>query len=805
MKKNNRVPANNAGQRRATTPGTSQWHGAVEGILDQVLFGWAVNAQDPQARVIVEVCLNDEPLKASTADCARADKAQEMYQTLGPMEGLDCCHGFAVSLADIAGVESGVVSVRVANTKVLLNGTIDLAAPEKPPVSATSLVLGDGGLTLHGWVAQGHPSSQPAAVRAYVGNKLVAQTVANWVSPLTRLLGYAAQSFQLTLPLALANGQLHLVRVVDDLGQPLNGSPVTVCAYADGPLALLGDAPAILTSVLASYQTHVPRSIGKAYFREWSERFGNPTLPPAKQATKKPLPAVGMIISGEGSPQALARSVESLQKQTGVRAMYHVVDNGVKGEKLLHAALRKLLASPVQAVGFMRAGDTLPTNALQLAMQGFAEAGTHAVYTDSEFEARPWFKPAWSMEYALATDYPLELLLVRTPTLAANIEAEGLPVGVAALAWRLLARACLQSETAIVHIPHVLYQYHSPLSDHERSQRLQAARQALQTIEPTATLEPVGAQANHPLFSPRRYRRRLSSKHAKQLVSLVIPTRDHLDLLQRCIHSLQHYTNSVQLEIIVIDNGSVQSKTKTYFREITKQGVRVLPMPGPFNFAALNNRAIEAASGSIIGLINNDIEALHDGWLDEMLSHLMAPGVGAVGAKLLWPNAMVQHGGVLLGVGNVAGHYGNWLSDADAGDHARNQLVQRVSGVTAACLLVRKQDYQRVGGMNEHLFPVAFNDVDLCLRLRRLGKSIVWTPHAKLLHAESASRGSEDTAQKKARARREVNNLRTAWGAVLLNDPYYHPSLNLDALGQPFAALALPPRDRSPRTSALGA
>jgi hypothetical protein len=160
---------------------------------------------------------------------------------------------------------------------------------------------------------------------------------------------------------------------------------------------------------------------------------------------------------------------------------------------------------------------------------------------------------------------------------------------------------------------------------------------------------------------------------------------------------------------------------------------------------------------------------------------------------------MVQHGGVLMGVSNVAGHFGNRLADADWGDHGRNQLVQQVSGCTAACLFLRRSDFLQLGGMDGHAFPVAFNDVDLCLKVRASGKAIVWTPHAKLLHAESASRGHEDTPQKKARAQREINELRCKWGDLLLQDPAYHPSLNLDPNSHAFGGLAIPPRSRNPR------
>jgi GT2 family glycosyltransferase len=318
-----------------------------------------------------------------------------------------------------------------------------------------------------------------------------------------------------------------------------------------------------------------------------------------------------------------------------------------------------------------------------------------------------------------------------------------------------------------------------------------------------ATLTPHAPAPEHTLFESRSLHRKLVGRAKKPAVTLIIPTRDRVELLERCVASILQHTEWPDLQIMVVDNDSALPATKAYLREMARQGVEVLRVSGAFNFAALNNLAVGAARGQLVGLINNDIEALHAGWLDEMAAHLMAEGVGAVGAKLLWPNGMVQHGGVVLGSGNAAAHYGNRLADTDWGDHARNQVVQQVSAVTAACLLLRKSDYLAVGGMDAHAFPVAFNDVDLCLKLRKLGKAIIWTPHARLLHAESASRGHEDTPQKQARAQRELDQLRRRWGPVLLRDPAYHPSLNLDPQAHAFGGLALPPRDRSPRTAHL--
>jgi GT2 family glycosyltransferase len=374
---------------------------------------------------------------------------------------------------------------------------------------------------------------------------------------------------------------------------------------------------------------------------------------------------------------------------------------------------------------------------------------------------------------------------------------------VPALAWAMLARAHLAGGATIRHVPHVLYATNTPPSAQELACRARAAQCALLRVEPHTVLEHSTFLSPDAQFQPRRLVHPLTSADRKQAVSLIIPTRDRVQLLQRCIASIRRHTRWPGLEIIVVDNDSAEPATHKYLRSIAKQGVRVLSHRGAFNFAAMNNEAVRAARGSIVGLINNDIEALHEGWLEEIVGQLMRPGVGVVGAKLLWPNGMVQHGGVALGMGNGASHFGNRLADGDWGDYGRNQLLQQVSAVTAACLFIRRKDYLDAGGMDALAFPVNFNDVDLCLKMRARGQSVVWTPHARLLHAESASRGKEEAPSARARVAREIDNLRTRWGHVLLKDPAYHPSLNLDPHSHPFGGLATPPRDRSPRLGSL--
>jgi len=717
------------------------------------------------------------------ADVARTDLAMPI-QTVAVQA--DVCHGFVADVGHLPEGAKGVLTCRIANTDVMLAGAVRRAAPSGPPAAAVSTVFGDGGLRLQGWVLDPADSKRFLRVRAFVGKDMVAEAVANIIHPFQRAYINGAHGFELALPPSLADGQPHSIRLVDEDGREINGSPATVCCALDGLTGLLPQGTdELLHSVADYYERLVPRSLPLSFWPEWSAHFDGAFPPPlpSSVATLK----IGVLIAGEAETEQARRSAKSLESGG--------LDVQVFSGTSFTAILDEALSAGCDAIASVRPGDTLAPYALMYALEGFTLPQAQVIYTDSEQDGEPWFKPAWDLDYALASDYPLDLLLVRA-TLAKDLRQA---VNPAAFAWSALAAAHEVGDNGIIHVPRVLYHMNSPLTEQERVDRATAAAHAAQAHEPSLALEPLTAVPRGTQHAARRVRAAMPSGARAMTVSLVIPTRDRADLLKRCLDTIRQFTDWPNLELIVIDNGSTEPVTHAYFDEITAQGVRVLAMPGPFNYSDLNNRAIALASGEIIGLVNNDIEALHSGWLDEIVTQLLRPGVGAVGAKLLWPNGMVQHGGVLLGVGNAAGHFGNRLADADWGDHGRNQLVQRVSGCTAACLFLRRQDFMDVGGMDVHAFPVAFNDVDLCLKVRRAGKAILWTPHAKLLHAESASRGHEDTPQKKARAQRETAELRRKWGSVLLQDPAYHPSMNLDPHGQAFGGLALPPRSRAPR------
>jgi GT2 family glycosyltransferase len=275
-------------------------------------------------------------------------------------------------------------------------------------------------------------------------------------------------------------------------------------------------------------------------------------------------------------------------------------------------------------------------------------------------------------------------------------------------------------------------------------------------------------------------------------VSVIIPTRNGLDVLAPCLRSLLDQTDYPDLEILVVDNGSDDPATLAFLADLETAGrIRVLLDPSPFNFSALNNKAVEQATGEWICLMNNDIEVIQPEWLIQMLAYAQRPGVGAVGARLLYPDRRIQHGGVLLGIGGVAGHAHHGLAHDDLGYYCRAQLAQEMSAVTAACLLVSKANYQSVEGLNAEHLSVAFNDVDFCLKLLEQGLINVYVPTAVLLHHESVSRGFEDTPAKQDRFAREVAWMQQRWGEYLTTDAAYNPNLTLD--GSPFS-MASPPR-----------
>jgi GT2 family glycosyltransferase len=254
-------------------------------------------------------------------------------------------------------------------------------------------------------------------------------------------------------------------------------------------------------------------------------------------------------------------------------------------------------------------------------------------------------------------------------------------------------------------------------------------------------------------------------------------------------------------EIIVVDNDSSDPQSLGYLRQLAQEGVAVVPAPGPFNFSHINNLAAAKAQGEFLCFLNNDVVAHDAHWLEEMASRLADETAGVVGAKLLWPSGVVQHGGVTLGVNFGCAHDFRDRIDRDPGYFGALEVARETSAVTAACMLTRKNLFLDLGGFDALRFPINFNDVDYCLRVREKGLRVVVTPHAVLTHHESVSRGKDQARDAAARFRRELWMLRHKWGEALAADPFYSPLLALS--DPPYGALAWPPRPLAPRRNQI--
>lgn len=260
-------------------------------------------------------------------------------------------------------------------------------------------------------------------------------------------------------------------------------------------------------------------------------------------------------------------------------------------------------------------------------------------------------------------------------------------------------------------------------------------------------------------------------------VSVIIPTRNRANLLRTCIAGLRA-TRYPDLEIIIANNDSDEPETLAYLAVLAGEGVTILNQPGPFNYSTINNNAVAAARGELLCLMNNDIEVLSPDWLAIMATQALRPEVGAVGAQLLYPDGRIQHAGVVIGVGNAAGHAHRFLQPEAEGYFRRHALPQFVSAVTGACLVVRRERFLAVGGLDEANFAVAFNDVDLCLKLNARGWQSFYEPRAVLVHHESVSRGLDTDPVGAARFAGELAALQRIWRTDEIVDPYHHPMLS---------------------------
>lgn len=490
------------------------------------------------------------------------------------------------------------------------------------------------------------------------------------------------------------------------------------------------------------------------------------------------------IIDDASTDPALFEMLGGLSREDNRIRVSRRAENG----HICRATNDAFAMSSGQWIALLDHDDLLAPNALAevvLAIESAPDA--RLIYSDEDKvdavgneRFAPHFKPDYSPELLRSQNYINHLSVFERSLIE---EAGGWRVGFeGSQDHDLLLRAIEKcGSRSVVHIPRILYHWRAAEGStaaeiDNKGYAVDAGIRAIRDHVERIGMDAVVEQAPGLPF----YRVRPKLEGEQPSVSIIIPTRDRVELLKNCLTGVLEETDYTNMEVIVVDNNSEQSETLNYLSKISADDrVRVLRDAADFNFSALNNKAVRTANGEIIVMLNNDIEVIEGNWLTEMVSWAVLPEVGCVGAKLLYGDGLVQHAGVVLGIGGVAGHSHKRYNGSDHGYFGRLQLVQNYSAVTAASLAVRKSTYEKVGGLDEKNLAIAFNDVDFCLKVQQAGYRNVWTPYAELYHLESHSRGAEDTPEKQARFLREVKFMQNKWGAVLQRDPYYSPNLTL--------------------------
>jgi GT2 family glycosyltransferase len=575
--------------------------------------------------------------------------------------------------------------------------------------------------------------------------------------------------------------------------------------------------PSLLTSLVEEGKAFVDQP---AAYRWWLDDFERPVLQNrrALEARIRSLdaqPTFTFVMSQTGSKlRDLLRTIAAVRAQTYKNIELLVVTRQPWTRFLAkclliqdgrirvlccrepHTASRLLLQSPQRSYGdftaLIKPGDSVSA----IATLEFAEAlGRNAalavIYADSDsFDEHgrrhsPEFRSKWDPDRLLAGEDLGPLVMYSTTSIKRLSELE--PQILPDTEFELCARIVLSTKPeGIGHVPRVLYHRKNLPENGRTEERIETLRPL--AAERGAGLVPAGGSRN-----PIRFRLAYPVPRPAPLVSILIPTRDRINLLRQCIETIFERTNYPSFELILIDNSSHEEATFAYYSEIKKdRRIRFVDYPGEFNWGAMNNSAAQVAYGQILVLLNNDTEVIEANWLNELVSQVVRPEIGIVGARLLYPDHTLQHGGVVTTPRGAAQHVMRYAPPEYPGYMGLLRTVREVSAVTGACLAIRKKVYEEVGGVEQHSLRVACSDVDLCLRVRSKGYRVLWTPHATLYHKELATRGSDDTPEKLSRTHKEEAYMATTWAEYLTKDPFW--SCNLAAGEDMPPLLAIPPR-----------
>ena len=436
-------------------------------------------------------------------------------------------------------------------------------------------------------------------------------------------------------------------------------------------------------------------------------------------------------------------------------------------------------------VGLLDHDDLLAPNALYeivKILQDHPQAD--ALYTDEDKVTteldehfQPHLKPDFNLDLLRSNNYICHFFVVRKSVVEKaggfRKEFDG------AQDYDFIFR-CTEKAEEVLHVPEILYHWrtHKASTADNPASKMYAFEAGKRAIE--AHLERTGTKGEVSHTQDLGFYRVKYPVQGKPLVSVIIPNKDEKETLQTCLEMLEKNTGYQNLEIIIVENNSTTDEIFRYYKELSgNQRVHLLRWGKEFNYSAINNFAVAHAKGEYLLFLNNDVKSINSGWLEEMLGVCQRPEVGGVGAKLIYPDNTIQHAGCVIGMGGIAGHMFVDMPADRTGYLHKASILQDMSAVTAACLLMKKEVFEQAGGFTEEL-AVAFNDVDLCLKVRKNGYLIVYDPYAKLYHMESKTRGAEDSKEKVRRFQTEIEYMRCHWIDILKNgDPCYNKNLSL--------------------------
>ena len=429
--------------------------------------------------------------------------------------------------------------------------------------------------------------------------------------------------------------------------------------------------------------------------------------------------------------------------------------------------------------------DLLSPNALFEVASTIEKDKADVVYTDEDKVTsdlkehfQPHFKPDFNPDLLCSNNYICHLFVVKR-SLALKLGGQD-PAYDGAQDYDFIFR-CTEEAEKIVHIAKILYHWrvHQASTADNPTSKMYAFDAGKRAIE--AHLQRIGAKAEVSHTKDLGFYRVKYQVQGNPKVSIVIPNKDEKETLKKCLESIWQKTTYSNYEIILVENNSTTREIRDYYQELDgKNGVRVVYWDKEFNYSAINNFGISYAKGEYILCLNNDITVISPEWMEELLANCQRPEVGIVGARLYYPDNTIQHAGIVLGMGGCAGSLFVGLARSRGGYLHKAALQQDLSAVTAACFMVKKEAFEKVGGFEEKL-AVAFNDVDFCLKVRHAGYLVVYDPYAELYHHESKTRGYENTEAKKRRFQEEIEYMRCHWMPDILRDPYYNENLSLKA------------------------